>query len=85
MHFLSPVYRYTLSFDPKLVLKKITCPVLALNGDKDLQVSADKNLKSIEQAFKEGGNPHFYHKTNTWRESSLSNSKHRIDVGIWTN
>jgi fermentation-respiration switch protein FrsA (DUF1100 family) len=36
--------------------KKVKCPVLALNGDKDLQISAIENLPAIEEALKSSGN-----------------------------
>ena len=32
------------------------CPVLALNGDKDVQVSAIENLPAIEKTLKSSGN-----------------------------
>ncbi|MGE5437682.1 MAG: alpha/beta hydrolase family protein [Syntrophothermus sp.] len=54
--FYSPWFRYFLNYDPAPELKKIKIPVLALNGDKDLQVPADENLKAIEDALNEGGN-----------------------------
>lgn len=52
----SPWYRYFLVTDPADYWKKVKCPVLALNGEKDLQVSADVNLPAIEKALKSGGN-----------------------------
>jgi pimeloyl-ACP methyl ester carboxylesterase len=55
---LSPWWRYLLAFDPKAFLIKIRCPVLAINGQKDLQVEPDENLSRIEQALKAGGNRH---------------------------
>ena len=42
--------------DPIVFWKKVKCPVLALNGDKDLQVSAVDNLPAIEKALRPGGN-----------------------------
>jgi hypothetical protein len=42
--------------DPAIVWKKTRCPVLAVIGDKDLQVPADANLPKIEAAVKAGGN-----------------------------
>lgn len=45
-----------LKYDPAPALKKVKCPVLALNGDKDLQVPADANLSVIEQQLKAAGN-----------------------------
>lgn len=48
--------RYFMVTDPAVFWKKVKCPVLALNGDKDLQVAADMNLPAIEKALKKGGN-----------------------------
>jgi uncharacterized protein len=48
--------RYFLFTDAADLWKQVKCPVLALNGDKDTQVSADENLKSIEKALKSSGN-----------------------------
>lgn len=56
---LSPWFRYFLTSDPKLTLKKVQCPVLAINGEKDLQVPAEENLKAIEAALKAGGNKQY--------------------------
>jgi pimeloyl-ACP methyl ester carboxylesterase len=54
-----PWHRYAAKYDAKAVLQKVKCPVLAVNGEKDRQVSAKENLSLIENALKEGGNPHF--------------------------
>ncbi len=48
--------RYFLVTNPADFWKKVKCPVLALNGEKDLQVAADINLPAIEKAVKSGGN-----------------------------
>jgi len=42
--------------DPRPVLQKVSCRVLALNGEKDLQVPPEENLKEITMALKAGGN-----------------------------
>jgi len=55
---VSPWMRYTLTFDPATALRKVACPVLALNGEKDLQVSPAQNLPAIKKALEEGGNKH---------------------------
>jgi hypothetical protein len=52
----SPWYRSFLVTDPGDYWKKVKCSVLALNGEKDLQVAADVNLPAIEKALKSGGN-----------------------------
>ena len=49
-------FRYFLKTDPAKFWKKVKCPVLALNGEKDLQVAADENLPAIEKALKSSGN-----------------------------
>lgn len=44
----SPWFRYFLQHSPRRYLKTIKCPVLALNGDKDMQVIADDHLPAIK-------------------------------------
>jgi pimeloyl-ACP methyl ester carboxylesterase len=53
----TPWFRYFLRYDPRPDLRRLRIPVLALNGEKDLQVSSDQNLTVIEQALAEGENP----------------------------
>jgi len=48
--------RYFLTFDPQASLVLVHCPVLAINGAKDVQVAADVNLPAIEKALRAGGN-----------------------------
>lgn len=45
-----------LVLDPRDFLKKVKCPVLAINGSHDLQVPPSQNLGEIEKALKAGGN-----------------------------
>ena len=52
----TPWYRYFLTHDPAPVLRQVTCPVLAINGEKDLQVPFQENLDAIETALRDGGN-----------------------------
>ena len=49
-------FRYFIMTNPATFWKKVGCPVLALNGEKDLQVSANENLPAIEKALKSSGN-----------------------------
>ncbi|MBL8760023.1 MAG: alpha/beta fold hydrolase, partial [Phycisphaerae bacterium] len=49
-------FRRFLVLDPREFLKKVTCPVLAINGSKDLQVPPGQNLGEIEKAVRAGGN-----------------------------
>ncbi len=52
----SPWFRYFLSYDPRPVLAKVHCPVLALIGEKDRQVPVRENLSQIESTLKTAGN-----------------------------
>ncbi len=47
--FSSPWFRYFLTYDPATALRKVTCPVLAINGEKDTQVPPKQNLPAIRQ------------------------------------
>jgi uncharacterized protein len=55
----SPWSRYFLFYDPATALRQVKCPVLVLNGEKDLQVSPKQNLPPIRKALEEGGNKNF--------------------------
>jgi len=57
--FSDPWMRYFLAHDPATPLKKVKCPVLALNGAKDIQVRSKENLAGIAAALKAGGNAKF--------------------------
>jgi pimeloyl-ACP methyl ester carboxylesterase len=52
----SPWFRYLLDYDPLPALQKTLCPVLALNGQKDLQVPPKENLSIIQKALQDAGN-----------------------------
>jgi uncharacterized protein len=49
-------FRYFFMTDAANFWKRVSCPVLALNGEKDLQVAADENLPAIAKAVKSSGN-----------------------------
>ena len=53
---LTPWMRYFLTFDPRPALEKIRVPVLALNGELDVQVDAEQNLTAIAATLEKGGN-----------------------------
>jgi uncharacterized protein len=53
---LNPWFRFLLTYDPAPTLRRVKCPVLALNGERDLQVPAKADLEVIEKALKDGGN-----------------------------
>jgi uncharacterized protein len=52
----TPWFKFFLNYDPRPTLMKVKCPVLAVNGEKDLQVPCKENLAAIEKALKDGGN-----------------------------
>ena len=52
----SPWMQYFIKFDPATTLEKVKCPVLAINGEKDLQVPPKENLTAIAAALKKAGN-----------------------------
>ena len=55
----SPWFKYFVKFDPVPTLEKVKCPVLAINGEKDLQVPPKENLSAIEEALKRSGNKNY--------------------------
>lgn len=55
----SPWFKYFLKYDPRPTLEKVKCPVLALNGEKDLQVPPKEDLDEINKALTKGGNKNF--------------------------
>jgi pimeloyl-ACP methyl ester carboxylesterase len=47
---------YLLNYDPAATLRRIAVPVLAVNGELDLQVPPSQNLPAIRTALEAGGN-----------------------------
>lgn len=76
----SPWYLHFMRYDPTKDLKKIKCPVLALNGEKDIQVDAAMNLTAIKQRVSENGNknvtvkayPNLNHLFQTCKKGTLA-------------
>ncbi len=54
--FTAPWFQKIITYDPRTILMDVKCPVLALNGAKDLQITSEANLSAIEKALKDGGN-----------------------------
>ncbi|UYQ94222.1 alpha/beta fold hydrolase [Chitinophaga horti] len=52
----SPAMLSIVRFDPALYMPKIKCPVLAINGEKDIQVSAKENIEGWSSGLKKAGN-----------------------------
>ncbi len=53
---MSPWFRTFISLDPAKALREVHCPVLAVDGSKDLQVPPEQNLGAIRSALAAGGN-----------------------------
>ena len=56
---LTPWFRHFLTFDPAPRLRKVKCPVLAVTGERDLQVPPAENMPAIGEALKVAGNQDF--------------------------
>ena len=52
----NPWMFYFIKYNPAIALEKVECPVLAINGEKDLQVPPKENLEAIKNALAKGGN-----------------------------
>lgn len=61
--------RAFIAHDPRPTLRKLECAVLALNGEKDLQVDPIQNLPAVAKALAEG-------KCRDWTVASLPKLNH---------
>lgn len=48
--------QYFIKYNPTTALVKVKCPVLAMNGSKDLQVPPVENITAIQNALTKSGN-----------------------------
>ena len=55
----TPWFKYFIKYDPRPTLEKVKCPVLAIDGSKDLQVPPKEDLAAIKEALTKGGNKNF--------------------------
>ena len=51
--------RFFLAYEPAEMIEQVTVPVLAIHGEKDLQVPHEENLREIEAALQRGGNTRY--------------------------
>ncbi len=51
-----PWYDYFFKIKPSKYWAQVDCPVLALQGEKDIQVTAEDNIKAIEDALNQANN-----------------------------
>jgi len=54
--FATPWFRFFLTYDPRKDLSRVKVPVLALFGEKDLQVPPEQNAPEVEKALRSAGN-----------------------------
>ncbi|WP_162128427.1 alpha/beta hydrolase family protein [Flavobacterium phycosphaerae] len=52
----NPWMTYFIKYNPATALEKVKCAVLAVNGEKDLQVPPKENLSAINKALLKAGN-----------------------------
>ena len=50
-------FRFFLTYDPRPTLRTVQCPVLAINGEKDLQVPAEGKPRGDRQSPQGGRQP----------------------------
>jgi pimeloyl-ACP methyl ester carboxylesterase len=55
----SPWFRYFLNFQPRQYLEQLKCKLLAVNGDKDIQVISKQNQPGIAAALKKSHNKNY--------------------------
>ena len=55
----TPWFRFFLTYEPAETIERLTVPVLAINGENDLQVPYEENLREIEAALRRGGNTEY--------------------------
>lgn len=76
----SPAYRRLLQYDPTEDLQRIKCPMLAINGTLDFQVSCDMNLSAVEKLVPHAtvkryeGLNHLFQTTSGWQGISSYNT-----------
>jgi fermentation-respiration switch protein FrsA (DUF1100 family) len=52
----SPWLHYFISYEPAKYLRKVKCPVFAINGSEDMQVESGENLRRIDSVLRANGN-----------------------------
>ncbi len=57
--YFTPWFRYFINYNPAKNLQRLECPVLALNGQLDVQVTATENLNGYKKHLAAGTCPDF--------------------------
>jgi pimeloyl-ACP methyl ester carboxylesterase len=91
----NPWQRIFLRLKPADYLVKLKCPVLALNGTKDIAVNCEANLAAITKALNQGGNKkykivrfqglnHLFQKAKTGSEKEYTQISETINPVVLT-
>jgi hypothetical protein len=89
----SPWFRFFLDYDPAPTLGKVQVPVLAIFGEKDLQVPAEVNRRAMAEVFARSGHKdhrivvlpganHLYQQANTGSVSEYATLKKEFVPGF---
>ena len=78
----TPWFRYFLSYDPRPTLARVTCPILAINGENDLQVPCKENLEAIDRAVRSGRQQSNQNPTDARAQPPLPDLQDRSPVRI---
>jgi uncharacterized protein len=74
----SPWLRFFLAYDPSTALEKVTCPALALFGEKDMTIDPEQNASAMKSAFSHGHN----HKAKVKILPGLNYYFQKADTGL---
>lgn len=91
--FDMPWFYSFITLEPGPLWQKVSCPVLALNGENDVQVPADINLRKIEEHARKGGNRdvsakkyprlnHLFQRSRTGLIDEYAVIEHTIDESV---
>jgi uncharacterized protein len=74
-HYTSPWAQFALRYDPRPALRQLRVPVLALNGGRDVQVDAARNLAAIAEALATGS-------SRDWTTQELPGLNHLFQTAV---
>jgi fermentation-respiration switch protein FrsA (DUF1100 family) len=58
MTYSSPYFRYFIAMQPEQYALKMRCPVLAIFGEKDIQISAPENAELMRKCLQKANHAH---------------------------
>lgn len=75
---LTKWFRAGMRLDHTPYISRVKCPVLAINGTKDLQVNADINLTAIEKLLKDSGNEDY----EIFKPEGINHALQKCETGL---